>query len=255
MSNNKDLNVIQHDHPGIDVSWVDCIDSTQHSVNPNSLLIAEQQLAGVGRRGHRWLTPSGKSICFSYRFNLNTETRQMTGYALVVAVTIIQVMSEFDETVKAKVKWPNDLYCEHKKFAGILINLKPIKLGTGNRNQLDVTVGIGINWSLNQAQMQSVNQPVCNIPLNHKPSRTTFINHLIKQIKHNNQLFLQHGLSSFLDLWHRHDYLTNQSVRVVQDQTVEQGLYQGIDANGQLLVSIDGVMKHFSGGEVSVRTI
>lgn len=259
MTSISGLNALQKDHPKLKINWLDCIDSTQQSVKPNSLLIAEQQLAGVGRRGNSWLTPNGKSICLSYRFNLATDTSHMSGYALMVAITIIQVMAKFqaaaEPSIKAQVKWPNDLYFDHKKFAGILINLKPAGLKANTLNQLDTTVGIGINWCLNQTQMQSVNQPVCNIPIKNKPPRHAFISHLIKQLNINNQLFLQHGLSPFLDLWQQHDYLTNKQVYVIQDQSVESGQYVGIDAQGQLRVSIDGTIKHFSGGEVSVRMI
>jgi len=253
------LNAIQNDHPNLDVQWADSINSTQQSVKPNSVLIADQQTAGVGRRGNRWLTPRGKSICFSYRFKLAAHTNQMSGYALMVAVTIIQAMKSFettaDTTVKAQVKWPNDLYCEHKKFGGILINLKPSNPNSTTPNQLDITVGIGINWRLTQTQMQSVNQPICNIPLDKKPDRSIFINHLIKQLNTNNPLFLAQGLNPFLKLWQQHDYLANKTVRVVQDHATVSGQYAGITSQGQLQVSIDGVMKHFSGGEVSVRTI
>lgn len=248
------LTTIQQDHPELDVQWVAAIDSTQHAVQPNALLITEQQLAGVGRRGNSWLAVNRRSISCSYRFNLSTDVKQMSGYALTIALAIIQVMNDYEaptgEPVKAQVKWPNDLYFEDKKFAGILINLKPM-----GPNQLDVTAGIGINWSLTDAQRQSVNQSVCNIPLSDKPPRAEFINSLIIQIKRNNQLFLQQGLSAFKQQWHAHDYLANKTIRLLQSNGAEEGLYRGIDEHGQLLVSIDGVIKHFSGGEVSVRTI
>ncbi|TDR23508.1 biotin--[acetyl-CoA-carboxylase] ligase [Marinicella litoralis] len=258
-TNSQGLDNLQQDHPNLTVSWVDSIDSTQQSVQANSILIAEQQLAGVGRRGNRWLTPSGQAICFSYRFTLNAQTNQMSGYALMVAVSIIQVIKAFDgaagSTTKAQLKWPNDLYFDQQKFGGILIHVKPMNPGAAGPKQLDVTVGIGINWSLSKEQLQSVDQPVCNIPLCDKPPRADFINRLIKQLNHNNPQFLAHGLSPFLQLWQQHDYLVNKPVCVTQDTGIVEGLYHGIDEQGQLLIAINGMIKTYSAGEVSVRMI
>ncbi|MGJ8662237.1 MAG: biotin--[acetyl-CoA-carboxylase] ligase [Marinicella sp.] len=254
MSGYPGLSLIEQDHPDKHISWVDSIDSTQSAVKPNSILIAEYQKAGVGRRGNSWLSASGQSICFSYRFILRTEINHMSGYALIIALATIQAMADYEvptgKTIQAQVKWPNDLYFEDKKFAGILISLKP-----KGKKQLDVTVGIGINWSLSEAQMRAVNQPVCNIPLRNKPTRGAFINQLIKQINNNNEIFLQHGLKAFLSQWHAHDYLANKNILITQLNDSTAGTYCGIDDQGQLTASVNGKIKRFSGGEVSVRTI
>ncbi len=253
MSTISNLSVIQQRHPKLDVEWLESIASTQQSVRANSLLVAEHQNAGVGRRGNHWLTPKGKAICFSYRFNLTATTQQMSGYALMVAVSITQVIEQFDESAGiSQIKWPNDLYANDKKFAGILINLKPIK---ATPNQLDVIIGIGINWNLSADQLHSVNQAVCNIPLQNKPSRALFISRLIEQLNHNNQIYLQQGFTAFLSQWTKYDYLYDKVVRVIQEQGTVEGICAGIDEMGLLKVLVDGVMKHFSGGEVSVRAI
>ena len=88
--------------PNLDIEWVEEIASTQHAVKANSLLLAECQHAGVGRRGKSWLTPPAKSICFSYRFELNCSFEKVSGYALCVAVSIIQTMHSFDPITKLK---------------------------------------------------------------------------------------------------------------------------------------------------------
>ncbi|MFC3192630.1 biotin--[acetyl-CoA-carboxylase] ligase [Marinicella sediminis] len=242
--------LIARHHPEIQVDWVETIDSTQSRVRPNSLLISEHQGAGVGRRGNHWLTPSGQAICLSYRFTLPLTANQMHGYALVVGLSIAATIRHFDPTAQPGLKWPNDLYHQGQKFGGILINLH-----TSTNNGLDITVGIGINWTLDQTQLDSVNQPVTNIPLKQPPARAEFISQLITRIKTNNQRFTQRGWPAFLSDWLPLDVLLDQLITVQQDGQQHQGLCQGVDEQGRLLVLIDGRMKHFSGGQVSVRAI
>lgn len=246
----QQLQQLRAGHPELRIDWLDSVDSTQTRVRPNSILISEQQTAGVGRRGKQWLTPAGQAICFSYRFNLPLTARQMHGYALMIGLSIIQTMRRFDPDTRAGLKWPNDLYVDGHKFGGILINLHSLP-----EQALEVTVGIGINWSLSEAQLAGVDQPVCNIPLAERPDRAAFINQLICRIKTNSQLFVQRGWPAFLNDWLPVDVLLDQLVNISTGDERFQGLCQGVDEQGQLLVLIDGRMNRFSGGEVSVRAI
>lgn len=250
MSIDQQLQLIRDAHPGLKVDWLREVDSTQSRVEPESLLISEQQSAGVGRRGNHWLTPAGRAVCLSYRFSLPLTARDMSGYALVVGLAIIETIRAFDPHSKAGLKWPNDLYVDGHKFGGILINLN-----STSQAKLDVTVGIGINWSLTCEQLNSVNQPVANIPLASHPERGAFISQLISQIQNHNQRFVRQGWPGFLTEWLTVDVLLDQLVRVVHDDQTLTGLCQGVDEQGRLLVLVDGRMCHFSGGEVSVRAI
>lgn len=243
-----DSSLLKATHPELNIDWIDCIESTQSAVQPNSLLIAETQTAGVGRRGNRWLTVKNKSICLSLRLSLPTPVSGLSGYALAIAVAVIETLLHFSPTTEAQLKWPNDLYVKNKKFGGILINLTP-----KNKLTTDVTIGIGINWSLSAEQLNSIDQPVSNIPLDKKPSRVTFINQLVAQIKANNQLFLQTGLHATLPIWQKHDYLANKNIVIKQDNQNQTGQYMGIDAKGQLLAKINDQLKTFAAAEVSVR--
>jgi BirA family biotin operon repressor/biotin-[acetyl-CoA-carboxylase] ligase len=250
MSIDQQLQLIRDAHPDLAVDWLESVDSTQSRVGPDSLLISEQQTAGVGRRGNHWLTPTGRAICLSHRFTLPLSARHMSGYALVVGLAIIDTIRAFEPHGQAGLKWPNDLYATGRKFGGILINLN-----STSQDQLEVTVGIGINWSLTREQLDSVNQSVCNIPIDALPERGAFISRLITQLQQHNQRFVRHGWPGFLTEWQAVDVLLEQLVRVVQDAEECTGLCQGVDEQGRLLVLIDGRMTHFSGGEVSVRAI
>ena len=234
--------------------WVDTVRSTQAEVRPNSLLIAEHQSAGVGRRGNYWLTPKGRAISMSYRFELPLPAAQMAGYQITIALAIVKTILSFAPTAEVQLKWPNDLYHGDKKFAGILINLIP------NQQHTEVIVGLGINWLLTAEQIESVDQPVCNIPLpqlalNQMPNRSQFIAQLVQQIEIYNQKFIQQGLTDFLIEWQKHDFLANKAIEVRGEQRLEIGQYQGINQQGELMLHTIHGNKTFCSGEVSVKAV
>lgn len=244
------LSLLRSNHPELSIDWVEDITSTQSAVKPNGLLIAEHQLAGVGRRGKLWLTPKGRSICFSYRFDLSVNFEKMSGFALTVALAVIQTIMKYDPATQAKLKWPNDIYIDDKKFAGILIGLTPKE-----QKAIDVTIGIGINWTLSHEQLNSIDQPVSNIPLTNKPPRVNFISQLVTQIKSNNQLFIADGILPLMNLWQQHDYLKGKDIIIKQGENTTTGHYLGIDHCGQLQANINGQSKTFAAAEVSVRSV
>ncbi|MCB1582047.1 MAG: biotin--[acetyl-CoA-carboxylase] ligase [Marinicella sp.] len=243
-----DITLLQNTHRELNIDWVEHIASTQSAVKNNGLLIAENQPAGVGRRGNHWLTVPGKSICFSLRLNLTSSVAGLSGYALIIGVAVIETLLFFDTHTQARLKWPNDLYVNDKKFGGILINLTP-----KTSNTTDVTIGIGINWTLSDEQLASINQPVTNIPLSIKPKRAIFINQLVAQIKNNNQRFLADTLSSILPIWQQYDYLIGRHIMIKQNEQMLHGKYCGINPCGQLQAIIDNQLKTFSAAEVSIR--
>lgn len=244
------LEQLQAGLPDIRCEYLPSTPSTQSLVKSHSLLVADHQSAGVGRRGNQWLTPPGRSVCLSYRFSLPVSTDQLSGYQITSALAILAALQQFEPKVPARLKWPNDLYHEDAKFAGILINLIPHRT-----EQTEVVVGIGINWTLSAAELASVDRPVCNVPLNDKPDRTTFIIALIKQIQKHNQQFVQFGLGPFLDRWRSHDYLQDKTLQLQQGQQTIQGHYHGISESGELMLLTDSGIRHLSSGEVSLRAL
>lgn len=252
-----DSALIKLQHPDLSIMTVACTDSTQKQIKADGILIANQQTAGIGRHGNHWLSPEDRSICFSYRFNLPVAAQVLSGYQLSIGLAIVKTMQHFGCQHNRFLKWPNDLIFENKKFAGILINLTPQTKAQNSpeKPSTQVTVGIGINWSLTQAQLASVTQPVTNIPLTTKPSRAAFISHLIKIIGNYNALFINQGLEPFLNLWSQHDCLSQRQLKIIQGERIIEGYYHGLNHRGELLLNENGEINSFGSGEVKVRPL
>ncbi len=219
--------------------------STQKQVKPNSTLIAEHQSAGVGQNNRSWLTPLARSVCLSHRFILPLSMTSMSGFTLAIALAVIKTIKHFAHT-SVTIKWPNDLYNHNNKFAGILTEAKTL-----NKHQVEVTLGIGINWQLSAKQLNIISQPATNIPLDTQSiSRTTFIIQLLKDIKNSCETFCQFGFTSFIDDWSQHDHLVNQII-TLQDRTHSHtGQYIGIDEQGKLLLQTGSGIHSFTSGTI-----
>src|SRR4051794_38072003 len=96
------------------------------------LLVAEQQSAGRGRLGRGWASNAGDSLTFS--LGLPLAPRDWSGLSLAVGVAVASSLHP-----ELRIKWPNDLWFEGRKLAGILIE-------TASFGDLRFAViGIGIN--------------------------------------------------------------------------------------------------------------
>jgi len=242
---------LQHNHPDIRIDIVAQTDSTQRQVKPNSVLIADNQQSGVGRRGNHWLSPPGQAISLSYRFCLPLTAAELSGFQLTAALAVTATMRHFGYPLQRLLKWPNDLYFKQHKFGGILIYLSPGK----ERQSTEVTVGIGLNWCLSDEALASIDQAVCNIPLKIKPDRGLFINQLLANLNQANQRFCDHGLTPFLEEWPNQDSLLGYRLKLQQGQQTITGDYAGLSPRGELQIRVKGEIQRFDSGEVTLRPL
>jgi BirA family transcriptional regulator, biotin operon repressor / biotin---[acetyl-CoA-carboxylase] ligase len=101
---------------------------------PGGLVItAEEQSAGRGRRGRSWFGPAGSSLLYSALLR-PFDGDQMLALAVPIAVC---EAAEQVAPVRCQVKWPNDVWIEERKVAGILVEARP--------EEGWAVIGIGIN--------------------------------------------------------------------------------------------------------------
>ena len=111
------------------------------------LIVAEQQSAGRGQRGHTWLSPEGENLTFT----LVTEptflaARDQFLLSEAISVALCDCFAHFG--IVTRIKWTNDIYHEDRKLVGMLIE----HFYSGDRLHRTL-VGIGIN--VNQQQFDS----------------------------------------------------------------------------------------------------
>lgn len=214
--------------------------------------LAEYQSAGRGRRGRQWISPFGCNLYLSTYWRLEQGPAAAIGLSLVVGIVIAETLNKVCGN-KVKVKWPNDLYMNDKKLAGILVEL------TGKTGDAaHIIIGIGINIGMNENILQkekpinqawsSLTDEVENI------ERNKLAGNIINALRQSLLLFEKEGLKPFLAKWFDLDNFLGRSVKLLIGNDVITGIEKGINEQGALLLQKEnGEIIPYIGGEISLR--
>ncbi|EMI4430677.1 bifunctional biotin--[acetyl-CoA-carboxylase] ligase/biotin operon repressor BirA [Providencia rettgeri] len=214
--------------------------------------LAEYQSAGRGRRGRQWISPFGCNLYLSMYWRLEQGPAAAVGLSLVVGIVIAEVLNRISQE-KVKVKWPNDLYMNDKKLAGILVEL------TGKTGDAaHIIIGVGINIGMNNNNIESsksitqewssLRDEVENIERNELSAN------IIKSLRESLVIFEHEGLKPFLERWFKLDNFLNRHVELLIGNDVISGIERGVNDQGALLLQKDnGEIIPYIGGEISLR--
>ncbi|MGB0895234.1 MAG: bifunctional biotin--[acetyl-CoA-carboxylase] ligase/biotin operon repressor BirA [Parashewanella sp.] len=234
--------------------YFDEIDSTnsfmlKHAddLRSGDICIAEYQSSGRGRRGRNWVSPYASHLYCSLLWRFQKGMAQAMGLSLVVGCSLAKVLQ--DQGVKnVSVKWPNDVYLDGKKLAGILVEM------TGQADgECQLVIGIGVNLSMPLAQAELIDQPWSDLS-QQLPNKTQFAVKLHQQLVDDLKQFEQQGLLPFINYWQQVDLYYGKPIQLLMADNSVTGICQGIDDQGALLLEVDGEVKSFVGGEISVRS-
>ena len=218
-------------------------------LTPGTCVIAEMQTHGRGRRGRTWLSPFGSNLYASFYWPLPNGLNSALGLSVAIGVALAQLLQNAG-VEEVSVKWPNDVYVQGEKIAGILVELEGESTGMGH-----ALIGIGLNLSMPERFLATIEQPSTDVQrhLSAPVDRNSWAANLISQIHAMLTSFEQEGLQNLTDEWKRLDYFYNQPIRVLLGQHEQQGIGQGIDSHGALLVRQGNGLKRYFGGEISIR--
>ncbi|MNE55475.1 Bifunctional ligase/repressor BirA [compost metagenome] len=171
------------------------------------------------------------------------------GLSLVIGIVIAEVLHDLGAD-KVRVKWPNDLYLNDRKLAGILVEMTG---KTGDAAQ--IVIGAGLNMIMRNVQTDVVNQGwIALQEAGVTIDRNTLAVRLIKELREALTLFEQEGLSPFLGRWEKLDNFIHRPVKLIIGDKEIFGTSRGINAQGALLLEQEGIVKPWVGGEISLRS-
>jgi len=158
------------------------------AMNAN-VVLAEMQTAGRGRQGNKWNSAPG-NILLSLHHRFTCELKRLYGLSLVVGVAVARVLKT-NGLHDVKLKWPNDVYWNSRKMAGVLIETKQ------DGKNVDAIIGLGLN-----VQDQTADQFVClEDALQHKVYRNKLTAQLLSEIQLVLEQFEDEGFDVFKDEW------------------------------------------------------
>ncbi|WP_294827011.1 bifunctional biotin--[acetyl-CoA-carboxylase] ligase/biotin operon repressor BirA [uncultured Gilliamella sp.] len=207
--------------------------------------IAEFQSKARGRRGRQWFSPFGTNLYFSMYWRLEQGIAAAMGLSLVVGIVVTQTLRELSGQ-DIKVKWPNDLYLNDQKLAGILVELAG-KTG----DCAHAVIGIGVNLNMTNPDTNIVNQKWANLG---NINRNLLVAKIAKTLRENLEKFEKNGLAFFIDDWNHLDNFIHRPVKLLIGDEVIRGIAKGINDQGALLLEQDGKIEAYIGGEISLRS-
>lgn len=214
--------------------------------------LAEYQTAGRGRRGRRWLAPRAAGLCLSVNWTFREPPAALPALSLAAGIAVLRALSRLGCAGLA-LKWPNDIVHSGRKLGGVLIDLRGEATGPAR-----VVVGVGVNVRLPRATLDEIaaegNQATDLASLGVRCTRSEAAAALLAELALMLEEFGARGFAAFAEEWRASDALSGRRVRVLQDGQAIEGLAQGVDAGGALLLEADGRTQRILSGEVSVRS-
>ncbi|MGP3590125.1 bifunctional biotin--[acetyl-CoA-carboxylase] ligase/biotin operon repressor BirA [Vagococcus sp. WN89Y] len=211
--------------------------------------VAEYQQAGRGRRGRKWISPFGANLYISMYWRLEQGPAAAIGLSLVIGIVMAEVLRDLGAE-GIRVKWPNDLYLQDRKLAGILVELTG---KTGDAAQ--IVIGAGVNLAMRKVQAEDITQGWINLQeAGVHIDRNMLVVRLITELRAALERFEQDGLAPFLSRWEVLDNFINRPVKLIIGEKEIFGISRGIDSQGALLLEQNGIIKPWVGGEISLRS-
>lgn len=208
--------------------------------------IADCQDQGRGRRGRPWQSPVGQNLYMSVGATLTRSFNQLEGLSLVAGIALIESLG-LPSQARAGLKWPNDLLLNHRKVAGILIELQGELDGA-----VRVIVGIGVNVHMTEAN--EVDQPWTSLALA-APEQSWRRDHIaaaiLNRLTDRLAVFEGAGFAPFGDQWNHYDLFRDQALKTTSGDLV--GIGRGVDDAGNYLVDTGAGIERIGAGEISLR--
>lgn len=197
--------------------------------------VAEYQTAGRGRRGRYWASPFGCNLYLSLYWHLDQGPAAAMGLSLVAGIVIAETLNKLSGS-NIKVKWPNDLYLNEKKLAGILIEM----IGkTGDAAH--IVIGIGLNIAMSCNYETNINQGWINLEqAGIQIERNVIAGQIILALRHELVEFEKYGLVPFIKRWLALDNFLHKKVKLHIGDHLEVGIVKGINEHGAILLEQNG---------------
>jgi len=199
-----------------------------------TLVLADEQTQGRGRRGRTWYSPRGKGLWFSVVLRPEVEPARLGLLSLLAAVSVAEAV-ERTTGLSPHVKWPNDVLMDHQKVAGILVETE-----ISQERVSHVVAGVGINISQRQEDFPpELRSQVTSLEMAAGKSvdRWAVLTAVLQALETSYLAYLGGKEQTILQQWLQRCLHLECGIRVVRDNgSVLEGQCVGIDQAGRMLL-------------------
>ena len=252
---------------GKEIIFFDELDSTNSKASSmaiagapeGTVIIADSQLAGRGRMGRQWHSPSGKGIWLSVILRPNLPAHMVQLITLAASLAVAQAIERVTGA-EPGIKWPNDVLLDGKKVCGILT-----EMNTEIDKVKHIVLGVGINFSQQPEDfpseiLESAVSILMHIKNNDKHFKNYTRNDIIREVlisfdKCYENLLVGRG-STIVEGWKDYSATIGKRICVHDRERKYFGKAADIGQDGSLILETDdGEIKTIVSGEISIRGI
>ncbi len=210
-----------------------------------TVVIAECQTGGRGRKGRAWFSPAGEGVYLSVVLRPPISPVEAPKITLIAGIAVAETLLARSPELDVHIKWPNDVLLGRKKVAGILTEISSDMDRVGF-----VVSGMGLN--ANGRRFPEEIEPIATslaLETGGSPDRAALVRGYLERYEHWYDLFLAGGAPRILDRWKALSRTLGSRVAVDGPNGRITGVARGIDRDGSLLVEDEGGAVHavFSG--------
>ena len=243
---------------GREVLYFDELDSTNRKARElaaqgaktGTLVIANEQTGGRGRRGRSWVSPRGESVLMSLILRPQTPPSRVARLSLLTALAVAQAICDVTG-LDARIKWPNDIVVGGKKVCGMLLEM------TADEQYVhDVVAGVGINVHQKEfpediAQTATSLEILCGRFIR----RSDVVCAFLKRFEELTEM-VESGEEEIMRLYRERSATLGQTVRVISLKGEFTGTAIGLTDAGTLIVrDEEGAEREVLAADVSVRGV
>jgi len=213
-----------------------------------SVVTAQYQTAGKGRRGRQWVSPPGTSLILSMFFKSGVDNDKCPMITLLAALAVRDAFAGFG--IETDIKWPNDIIIGGRKLCGILTEAIPDKEY--------LIVGIGINLTCDSWPEELADKATSVLMATGDcVDEDALLDAIVEAMDGYLTDFRESGdLSGLVDTYNEALVSVGKQVTVENPQGAYDGICEGINSRGEMLVrGENGEVTTVYAGEVSVQGV
>ncbi len=213
-----------------------------------TLIVADAQSMGRGRRGRTWYTEPGSGLAFSVILRPESDASIVTRLTVLGALAVVECLIELGS--KAWIKWPNDVIMTEGKVAGVLVEASWV----GEEMEYAV-IGIGVNVHPDSIPTQALTFPASCVDhgVGHRVDRHELLVSIIRRIAF---WYRSNDPHVLMQAWEEHLAYRHQTVKLSEEGEVLVGRIEGLEPDGRLRLTLgDKEIKLVEAGDLSLRPI
>ncbi len=218
-----------------------------------TVVVADMQTAGRGRRGRGWVSLAGKDIYMTILLRPQCRPEKASALTLVMALAVLKAVCE-QIPQACGIKWPNDIVVNGKKVCGILTEMSAELDGI---HYVVIGVGINVNQELLAEEIRQTATTLC-IESGQQVNRAMLVARVLFFFEKYYAIFEKNwDFSGLVDEYNQFLVNRDREVCVLDPKGAFKGIARGINESGELFVEreSDGEIVLVYAGEVSVRGI